>query len=277
MNGPNKTVNRGKKAASPRPAVPTLGLFLGLGLLTLTPAVAHAYINAGFRSEGDYRKYLKYEEAVHKATNPFTEAIQRDPKDAVAHYQRARAWDGLPLYTGPWPDRMPEERLNRDVQALRDYDRAVELDPSFTRAYLRRAAVLWRTGRYGRALDDLKEAARLDPKAPLAHAYLASAYAGCPEERHRDADRAAEHARKACELSGYADAACLQVLAAVSAQGGDFEAAVKWQRNAAERLSEADADAPVRQRLRAYEKKRPNPSAFTFAELEEASKRREKR
>jgi tetratricopeptide (TPR) repeat protein len=170
-------------------------LLCGLALFLGAPPRVQAYINAGFHSASEYRQYLRYEKIVQTTLARYSAAIQRHPQDAVGYYQRARAWESLPSYNGPWPDDEPESRLDRSYQALRDYDRAIALDDSFGRAYLRRAALLWTTRQYTRAIRDLRQTIRLEPKWALAHAYLASAYTACPEKKYRDPAKAMKHAR----------------------------------------------------------------------------------
>jgi hypothetical protein len=69
---------------------------LALGFLAVP--FAGAYVNAGFRSQGDYDRYLRYEKQVSTKIAPFSAAIHRNPDDAIGYYQRARAWDQLPVY-----------------------------------------------------------------------------------------------------------------------------------------------------------------------------------
>jgi tetratricopeptide (TPR) repeat protein len=248
-----------------------LTLFLG------TPVAARAYINAGFSSEEDYRQYLSYEKTVHTTVSPYSEAIERNPKDAVGYYQRARAWESLPTYNGPWPDNQRESRLDKSYQALRDYDRAIALDESFSRAYLRRAALLWTARQYPRAIQDLRQTIQKEPKWALAHAYLAAAYTACPEKKYQDRAKAMKHAARACRLSAHGDAACLQVLAAVCARAGEFKRAVKWQSKAVAVLGDSLLTISARRRLVKYKEKHDNPSPFTLQELEQASQRKPRR
>jgi tetratricopeptide (TPR) repeat protein len=254
----------------------TITVLCALAQFLGTPTAAQAYINAGFRSEGDYRQYLNYEETVHTTLARYAEAIKRNPKDAVAYYQRARAWESLPAYNGPWPDNQPERRLAKSYQALRDYDQAIALDASFSRAYLRRAALLWTARQYPRALQDLRQTIRREPKWALAHAYLASAYTACPEKKYRDQAKALKHATRACRLSAHADAACLQVLAAVRARAGDCKAAVKWQSKAVAVLGDSLLAISARRRLAKYKEQHDNPSPFSLRELEQASQSKTK-
>jgi tetratricopeptide (TPR) repeat protein len=250
------------------------GLLCCLGLLVLARPQAQAYINAGFRNKSDYYTYQRYRNQVVAKIGPLSAAIKRDPKDAVAYYQRARAWEELPGYNGPCPDRTPELALDKSYQALEDYGRAIALDPSLTKAYFRRASLLWASKKYQRAIKDLQQAARLKPKWALAQASLAFAYADCPEQKYRNEARALAHAKRACQASKNADAAALQVLAARYARAKDFKAAVKWQAKAVAVLKDRRSSSHAGHRLGAYKKAKGNPVPFTFWELEEASKGR---
>jgi len=252
-------------------------ILIGLGLFLGAPPRLHAYINAGFRSQRDYDTYLRYKKTVQTTLAPYSAAIERNFKDAVAYYQRARAWETLPAYNGPWPDNQRESRLDRSYQALQDYNQAIAWDASFGRAYLRRADLLWEARQYPRAIQDLRKTIRLEPKWALAHAYLASCYLACPEKEYRDQAKALKHAIQADRLSGRKDAACLQVLAAVRAHAGDFQAAVKWQSKAVALLGESVLVTPARRRLVSYKEQRYNPSPFTLRELEEAAPKKTRR
>jgi tetratricopeptide (TPR) repeat protein len=262
-------------------------ILAGLALFLGVPPRLPAYINAGFRSQRDYDTYLRYRKTVETTLAPYSAAIERNPRDAVAYYQRARAWESLPAYGGPWPDNQRESRLDRTYQALQDYDRAIARNASFGRAYLRRAALLWGEGLYPRAIQDLRKTIRLEPNWALAHAYLASCYLACPEKKYRDQTKALKHASQADRLSGQKNAACLQVLAAVRAHAGDFRAAVKWQSKAVALLGDSRArrgspdpavlDIRARRRLVTYKEQRDNPSPFTLRELEEAASKKTRR
>ena len=248
------------------------GVWCWLSLGFVAVPYAGAYINAGFRSQGEYNRYLRYEKQVRTKIAPYSAAIHRNPNDAVSYYQRARAWDQLPVYNGPWPENQPEKGLDARYQALKDYDQAIALDPSFGRAYLWRAGSLWYHGIYGKAVQDLEKAIRLEPKWPLARAFLASVRTACPDEEYRDQAAARKQAEQACTATGYTDPASLEVLAAVCAQDGDFARAVKWQTKAVKLLKDSVPGYDARQRLRVYEKRRKNPYPLTLRELEQASK-----
>jgi hypothetical protein len=262
-----------------RTAAVALACWSGLAFLGAPPA--RAYINAGFRSEGDYRRYLNYEKLVNTSIGRYSAAVERNPRDAVAYYQRARAWENLPPYNGPWPDNQPETKWDGPANALKDYNRALALDTKFGRAYLRRGALLWEirrgalhyeSGKREYGLADLRQAVRLEPKWTLARACLALAYSGGGDKEERKPGRAKLHALRACKATGYADAACLQVLAAVCARENDFGGAVKWQTKAVGLLKCHGWENRARQRLRAYKAKKDPSPALTLGEPEQVAR-----
>lgn len=87
--------------------------------------------------------------------------IEGNAADAAAYYDRGRAYAAF----GDW---------NR---AIRDYDRAIELDPTHAEAHIRRGAVYSSIpGGEERALADFNRAVEIDPRNPRAYSQRASAY-----------------------------------------------------------------------------------------------------
>ena len=79
----------------------------------------------------------------------------------------------------------------------------------------------------------------------------------------RDGKRALEVATRACELSKWQDADCLDTLAAAYAETGDFPAAIKWETKAIE-LIKADRSHAIDtkefrmgDRLKLFQKQQP--------------------
>jgi eukaryotic-like serine/threonine-protein kinase len=172
-----------------------------------------------------------------KAIQYFSHAVELDPKYALAYAELAATYNGLiasasvdPQVIRPKAQAAVEKALQLDETlpeahlalgtlrfnywewsaAGREYKRAIELNPSFSRAYAvysnylssmgrhdqataeaRRAreldplstAVNWRIGavlfnarRYDEAIEQLKKTLELDPNFPLTHVWLAYAY-----------------------------------------------------------------------------------------------------
>jgi tetratricopeptide (TPR) repeat protein len=200
--------------------------------LALLPAEAGAYINAGFRSQKEYDEYLAQQKERERQERraAVEDAVRRNPDDPVDYYIRGNFYWG-------------ESEWSR---ALADYDKAISLDPKYRKAYLRWAEVYRARGDSAKALADYEQAARLDPPSLAAELHLAWAYANLPGDKVRSPARAVVAAKRACELAGYKHPECLQVLAAACAEAGDFDAAVKWQEQALERLDRPDTVAEGR-------------------------------
>ena len=63
-------------------------------------------------------------------------------------------------------------------RAIADLEQAIRLDPKDTEAYIRRGNAYNHKGDYDRAIADLEHAVRLDPKDPKAYVIRGSAYDG---------------------------------------------------------------------------------------------------
>jgi tetratricopeptide (TPR) repeat protein len=179
-------------------------LLLVGAVAALLPAEARAYVNAGFRSQAEYDRYLQEQKRLVRP---------RDPSD---FYYRGCSLGS----TGEWR------------AAIADFNEAIRLSPEFAAAFVARGTVRWKREEYAMAIADYQQAVRLDPRAVPAHLRLAAAYASCPTATLRSPAKAMASAKRACELSGYRDRDSVQVLAALHAQAGNFEAAVKWQTRA---------------------------------------------
>jgi tetratricopeptide (TPR) repeat protein len=74
----------------------------------------------------------------------------------------------------------------------------------------------------------------------------------------RDGKKALELAKKACELSQWNNAECLETLAAAHAELGNFKEAVKCQKQAIELgFDDEDRLKKARQQLKLYEDSKP--------------------
>jgi tetratricopeptide (TPR) repeat protein len=194
----------------------------------LLPAHAFAYINAGFRSEAEYRAYLRKQEQAEIARA--TEAIRRDPQDPVAYFYRGR------LYL--------EQR--HEAAALADFDRALQLNPRLAGPHFLRGKVLWQRDEKARALADVEKATELNPKLVEAQVFFAA--------HTDDRAKAVKAAKAACEAKKYEDSTCLEILAWMYARSGDFENAVRWQKKALEMPVVWDEEN-ARERLEKYQRR----------------------
>jgi len=128
---------------------------------------------------------------------------------------------------------------------------------ALARAYCNRGRSATRHGgRYGEAIGDYQAAVRVDPNYAVGFADLAWLRAACPASKFRDEAKAVEYATKACELSSWKDHRCVGTLAAVCAEAGDFQQAIKRQKEAIDLLPEdqrSTLQANYESRLKLYQ------------------------
>jgi tetratricopeptide (TPR) repeat protein len=100
----------------------------------------------------------------------------------------------------------------------------------------------------------------LDEKNPDALNELAWLQATCPVAEVRNGAKAIEYATKACELTKWKTANDVDTLAAAYAEAGDFESAVKWQKEAINLLTgkePAEWRSGFEARLKLYQSGKP--------------------
>jgi tetratricopeptide (TPR) repeat protein len=182
-----------------------------------------------------------------QAVAAFTEAVRLAPDLAEPYLQRALAYTQL-------------GQLDR---AIGDYTEQIRLNPRSPLVYNFRARLYRRQGNHAGAVADHQKATELDPGNANTHSDLAWIWATCPEAAIRDGARAVAAARKACELTDWKKAHCLDALAAAHAESGRFEEAVQWAERAVELARDPEKPAYLR-RLECYRQGQPwreEPSA----------------
>jgi tetratricopeptide (TPR) repeat protein len=166
-----------------------------------------------------------------RAIADFDEAIRIDPYSADSFASRSGCW----LEAGS-ADR-----------ALADATAAINRDPTDFISYQRRAAARFALGCYAAALADYDVAVQLGPNVPSSYQGRSWFFATCPDASFRDGPRAFQDASLAYQLGsipgedsvvpdGSDGASMMETLAAAYAANEDFAAAVKWQKDALERL-----------------------------------------
>ena len=126
-------------------------------------------------------------------------------------------------------------------------------------AHTNRGFAEGRRGGWGPAIEDFREALRLQAQLATAHNNLAWLLAACPVDALRDGRAAVEHATWACQATGWSNPSCAATFAAAAAEAGDFAQAVQWQEFALgdRAYVQAYGEQNVVDRLRLYEQGLP--------------------
>ncbi|HEV3384242.1 MAG TPA: tetratricopeptide repeat protein [Gemmata sp.] len=204
--------------------------------IKINPKAADAFIGRG-QTRASKQEY-------DKAIDDYTEAIKINPKYFEAFIARGEAWN---------------EKKEYD-KAIKDLDEAVRLDPKSASAFNGRARVWYARQEYEKAIKDYTQAIKLDAEQDDALNGLAWLLATCPQAKYRDGKRAVELATKACEVSEWEEAGYIDTLAASYAETGDFDKAIKYEKQAIELLTEEEEKRlgdEFRARLKLFEQKKP--------------------
>jgi tetratricopeptide (TPR) repeat protein len=236
--------------------------------LALNPKYTVTLVNRGLA----WRNKSEWDKAIAD----YDEALKIEPRYANAHFGRAAAYRAKKEYdqaikdldatldiddkhVAAWNDRGLCYSLKKEyTKAVKDYDEALRINPKNTVTYLNRGVAHKATKQYGKAIADYEDALRLDPKYAKVQSNLAWVLATCPEEKYRNGKRAVELATKASESTKGKDAGYLDVLAAAHAEVGNFDEAVRLEKQALESESFATLFGKgARNRLKLYESKQP--------------------
>lgn len=156
----------------------------------------------------------------------------------------------------------PENYLNRGVLrlyleeyqlAIEDLTHALKLGEQSAELLAARGSAYAKRGQYELAQQDLEMAISNTPDCPTAYFYLAWLLATCPDPRYRNGSRALELAHRNLELLPETNWNALSLLAAASAETGNFEAAIKWITQAME-LAQNEDQTDCEKQLHCYER-----------------------
>jgi tetratricopeptide (TPR) repeat protein len=241
--------------------------------IVLAPKDAAYYANRG----GARTRLRQFKEAVADCT----EALRLDPKKNLALVNRSSACISLRRFDDAIADCTAAIAINPDYGAAYAnrsvayaekgmYDLAIADCECALRhgvedaagCYLNRSNCYYEKGNFWQAISDAGSAVLSNSAYGPGYGRLAWLFATCKDARLRDGKKALDNARKACDLSSWQDAGCLETLAAAYAETSSFAEAIKWQKKAIERLensptSNATSLNAARARLELYKQSKP--------------------
>lgn len=141
-------------------------------------------------------------------------------------------------------------------QAIQMYSEVIKVDEKNFLAYQGRADAHLRLGEQAEAVADYDKALELDPTSSHILNNLAWLLATSPDSKVRNGARSIELAKKACELTEYKQAHILSTLAAGYAETGDFKSAIEWSQKAVD-LGDEGVDDQLKQELESYKAGKP--------------------
>jgi Zn-dependent protease len=162
----------------------------------------------------------------------------------IAAFVAWQAWRGFRMGMAIQKIQPTVDSINQGLSAVRSgrHDEAVA---SFTKvidqghdpgvlatALTNRGLAESRRGNWQQAIDDYREALRLQPELANAHNNLAWVLAACPIDELRNGHEAVDLATWACEATQWQSPSCLGTLAAACAEIGDFAQALDLQKRA---------------------------------------------
>ncbi|GAA5506947.1 tetratricopeptide repeat protein [Novipirellula caenicola] len=140
--------------------------------------------------------------------------------------------------------------------AVKDFAKVIELNPESAVAFNNRGYNQYQLGNAADALADYDKAIELAPQYGLALQNRAWLLATAEDTSLRDAAKAIESAKAACEISDYNNLGDLSALAAAFAADGKFEEAIGWQEKVVENAPESYQEF-AKKILQRYQDKKP--------------------
>jgi len=203
--------------------------------IQLDPTNEAAYLNKG----NAYRAKQEYD----KAMIDLNECLRLNPTNAIAYKTRAAIHHSKREYD----------------QEISDWSQGLRLTPNDATALELRGFAYFMTSQFGKAIDDYKKAIQLNPTNDLAYNNLGWLRATCPVAEMRNGREAIEAAMRACEFTHWTSGQWIDTLAAAYAEAGDFEKAVRCEKQAmTANGTDTKGLADMQRHLSMYENRQPN-------------------
>jgi tetratricopeptide (TPR) repeat protein len=214
-----------------------------------------------------------------RAIAEYSEAVRRNPKYAPAYRNRAGDYYELGLLERAIADYSESLRLDPQGEnglyahfgralvyvhakdhpkAIADFKKVVQYTAKDGEDHASRGKAYFLLGNYDAAASEYDKAERVAPKNAYVLNHVAWFKATCPKDSLRDGTEALRSAQNACELTKWKNGGYIDTLAAAYFEKGEFENALRYQRQA---LSTPDVPGYTRkelkQHLALYENHRP--------------------
>ena len=203
--------------------------------IAVNPKSVGSHFNRGLL----YLGFRRFREAILD----FDAVIREEPKEYRAYFHRASA----------------HAKMGQRKAALADYENALRSAPNTGDADVIRGRTFAAKEDYAKAAFYFDRAKRRSPRDPYVLDKVAWFKATCPNGSFRNGQEAVQESTKACEISKWKDGDQIDTLAAAYAETGDFNQAVKFQRQALalRPLAEPDSLPYMQRRLRSYQARKP--------------------
>lgn len=142
--------------------------------------------------------------------------------------------------------------------AAQDCTAGLKIEPQFVDLAILRAIANRALHKYAESLQELDHVIAIRPprSTMLAWAFDQRAWlrATCPDSAFRDGRKAIADAKRACSITGSANASYLDTLAAAYAEAGEFDSAIKQEQQA---IRASGNDASFRAHLASFQQRKP--------------------
>jgi tetratricopeptide (TPR) repeat protein len=194
------------------------------------------------------------------AANHATDLANKGDLDGAIHYYAAAIKFDPHMYLAIYERGSVYARQHKWERAIADYNAALIVCPSFVLAAIDRAKTNGYLGRYDKALAELAQLINLRLRLhadALAHTTRAWIYATCSNPAFRNGKQAVEDAKRACRIDSWDNWDYIDTLAAAYAEAGDFDNAIKFEKEAISKAGDTDGVKDAQGRLALYQQRRP--------------------